>query len=65
MLYDKEALILKEITSMLLSNEIRKKLNQEEQTGLDLVVTGLKGRVEGKKGLGSSKVHHFCHREDH
>jgi len=39
MLYSKETLILKEVTSTLLSNEIRKRPNQEEQTGLGLVVT--------------------------
>jgi len=32
MLYGKEILIFKEVTSTLLSNEIRKKSNQEEQT---------------------------------
>ena len=32
MLYCKETLILEEVTSTLLSNEIRKKPNQEEQT---------------------------------
>jgi len=29
------------------------------------VVTGRKGRGEGKKGSGSSKVHDFCHIEGH
>ena len=29
-----------------------------------MVVTGKKGR-EGKKGLGSSKACHFCHRESY
>ena len=65
MLYDKETLILKEVTSTLLSNEIRKRPNQEEQIGSSLVVTERKGRGEGKKGSGSSKVCHFCHREVH
>ena len=32
MLYGKKTLILKEVTSTLLSNEIRKRSNQEEQT---------------------------------
>ena len=32
MLYGKETLILEEVTSTLLSNEIRKRTNQEEQT---------------------------------
>jgi len=32
MLYGKETLILEEVTSTLLFNEIRKRLNQEEQT---------------------------------
>ena len=44
MLYGKETLILKEVTSTLLSNEIRKRPNQEEQTGSSLVVKGRKGR---------------------
>jgi len=48
-LYGKETLILEEITSTFLSNEIRKKPNQEEQTGSSLVVTGRKGRGEGRK----------------
>jgi len=30
-----------------------------------LVVTGRKGRGEGKKYQGSSKAYHFCHREGH
>ena len=33
MLYGKETLILEEVTSTLLSNEIRKRPNQEEQIG--------------------------------
>jgi len=64
MLYGKETLILEEVTSTLLSNEIRKKPNQEEQTESSLVITGRKGR-EGKKGSSSSKACHFCHREGH
>ena len=63
MLYGKETLILEEVTSTLLSNKIRKRPNQEEQTG-GLVVTGRKGR-EGKKCPGSSKACHFCHRKDY
>jgi len=39
MLYGKETFFLEEITPTLLSNEIRKRLNQEEQTGSGLVVT--------------------------
>ena len=39
MLYGKETLIFEEVTSTLLSNEIRKRPNQEEQTGSSLVVT--------------------------
>jgi len=65
MLYGKETLILKEVTSTLLSNEIRKRPNQEEQTGFGLVVMRRKGKGEGKKGPGSSKACHFCHREGH
>ena len=61
-LYGKEALIL-EVTSTLLSNEIRKKSNQEEQTGSGLVVTERKERGKGKEGLRSSKAYHFCHSE--
>jgi len=42
-LYDKKTLIL-EVTSILLSNEIRKRPNQVEQDGLGLVVTERKGK---------------------
>jgi len=63
--YGKETLILEKVVSTLLSNEIRKRPNQEEQTGSGLVVTGRKGRGEGRKGPSSSKVCHFCHREGH
>ena len=52
MLYVKETLILEEVTSTLLSNEIRKMLNQKEQEGPGLVVTGRKERKEGKKSSG-------------
>jgi len=38
-LYGKKTLILEEVMSTLLSNEIRKRSNQEEQTELDLLVT--------------------------
>jgi len=48
MLYSKETLILEDVTSTLLSNEIRKISNQEEQTGSDLVVTERKGRKRKK-----------------
>ena len=65
MLYGKETLTLEEVTSTLLSNEIRKISNQEEQTGSSLVVMGRKERGEGRKGLSSSKACHFCHREGH
>ena len=63
-LYGKETLILKEVASTLLSNEIRKRPNQEEQTRSSLVVTGRKGR-EGRKGPSSSKVCHFWHKKGH
>jgi len=56
MLYDKETLILEEVTSTLLSNEIRKRPNQEEQTGSGLMVTGGKGREEERIGPNSSKA---------
>jgi len=72
MLYSKKTLILEEFMSTLLSNEIRKRPNQEEQIRSGLVITGRKGRREGKKGRregkkgsGLSKVCHFCHREGH
>ena len=39
MLYDKEALILEKVMLTLLSNEIRKRPNQEKKEGLSLVVT--------------------------
>ena len=60
MLYSKETLILEKVMSTLLSKEIRKRPNQGEQEGL--VVTGRKGRREGKKDLGSSKTCHFCYK---
>jgi len=56
---------LEEVTSTLLSNEIRKRSNQEEQTGSSFVVTGRKERGEEKKGLGSSKSCHLYHKEGH
>ena len=65
MLYGKETFILEEVTSTLLSNEIKKKSNQVEQEGSSLVVMGRKGRGKVKKGLGSLKMCHFCYREDH
>jgi len=65
MLYDKETLILEEVTSTLLSNEIRKTPNQEEQTRSSLEVTGRKGRGEVKKDPGSSKACHFCQKKGH
>ena len=40
MIYGKETLILEKVTSTLLSNEIRKRPNQEKQEGSGLVVTG-------------------------
>ena len=63
MLYGKKTFILEEVMSTLLSNEIRRRPNQEEQTGSSLVVTGKKGRGEGRKSPSSSKACHFCHRE--
>ena len=54
---------MKEVISTLLSNENRKKSNQEEQTGSGLVVTGRKGRGEARKGPSSSKACDFYHRE--
>jgi len=47
MLYGKKTLILDEVTSTLLSNEIRKRPNQDKQTGSGLVATGRKERGEG------------------
>ena len=49
MLYGKETLILEEDTSTILSNEIRKRLNQEEHEGLGLMLTGRKERGEERK----------------
>jgi len=56
MLYGKETRILEDVMSTLLSNEIRKRPDQEEQKGSGLMVTGRKGKREGKKGSGSSKA---------
>jgi len=44
MLYGKKTLILEEVTSTLLSYEIRKIPNQEEQERLGLAIMGRKGR---------------------
>ena len=63
-LYGNETLIVKEVTSTLLSNEIQKKQNQVEQKGSSLVVMGRKER-EGKRSQGSSKVFHFCEQKSH
>ena len=65
MLYGKETSILKEVMTTILSNEIRKRSNQEGQEGSDLMVTKKKERGEGKKSLGSSKACHFCHGKGH
>jgi len=55
MLYGKETLILEEVKSTFLSNEIRKRPNQIEQEGTSLVAMGRKER-EGKKSQGLSKA---------
>jgi len=44
---------------------IRKRLNQEEQIGPGLMVTGGKERGEERKAPSSSKAWYFCHREGH
>jgi len=59
MFYGKKTLILEKVTRTLLSNEIKKRPNQVEQEGSDLVVMGRKEREE-KKSLDSSKAYHFC-----
>jgi len=56
---------LEEVTSTLLSNEIRKRPNQEEQEKSGLMVMGKKRMGEGRKGSGSSKECHFCHGKGH
>ena len=63
-LYGKETLILEEVTSTLLSNEIRKRPNQVEQEGSGLVAMGRKGKGE-KKSSGSLKMCHFCQQGGH
>jgi len=65
MLYGKKTLILEAVMSILLYNEIRKRPNQEEQTGSSLVIMKRKGRREKKKGLDLLKACHLCHRKDH
>jgi len=65
MFYGKKTLILTEVTSTLLSNDIRKKPIQEEQEGSGLVIARRKRRGEGKKGRGSSKACYFYHMEGH
>ena len=64
-LYGKKILILEEVTSTFLSNEIKKKPNQEKRTGSGLVVMGRKGRGEEKKSLNLSKACYFCHKKGH
>ena len=54
-LYGKETLILKEVLSTLLSNEIRKISNQEEQIRSDLVVTGRQKKERRKERFGLVK----------
>ena len=55
-LYDKETLILKEITSTLLSNEIIKRPNQVQREGYGLVVMGRKEREEKKSSVRRRRV---------
>ena len=62
MLYGKDILILEEVTGTLLSNEIRKRLNQAGEEESAHVVMG---RGEGKTSQDSSKACHFCHMEGH
>jgi len=50
-LYGKKTLILEKVMLTLLSNEIRKRPNQEEQTGLGFVITGRKERSRLIKGI--------------
>ena len=64
-LYGKETLILEEVTPTLLTNEIRKRSNQEEQTRSGVVVTGREEKKEGRKSTSLSKVCHFYHKEGH
>jgi len=65
MLYGTKTLILEEVTSTLLSNEIRKRQNQDEQKGSGLIITGRKEGGEEIKDPGSSKACYFYHREGH
>jgi len=64
MLYGKKTLILEEVTTALLSNEISKTPNQDEQKSSGLVVMRSKKRG-GKKRLDSLKTCHICHKEGH
>ena len=55
MLNGKETLILEEVTLTLLSNKIRKKPNQEEQTESVLVVMGRKRKMRRNERSGLIK----------
>ena len=62
-LYGKKTLILEEVMSTLLSNEIRQKPRGPGRIGFG--GHGKERRGEERKGLGSLKACHFCHREGH
>ena len=61
-LYGKKTLILEEIMSTLLSNEIRKKTKSRGADRIGFSGHG-KERKRRKERSGSSNAYHFCHRE--
>ena len=63
MLYGKETFILEDVTTPLLSNEIRKRPNQEEQEGSGLMVIGRKGREKKRKVRAHRKRVTFVNRK--
>ena len=65
MLYDKETLILEEVISTLLSNEIRKRPNKRSKKDRVWWSQEEKEEERRKERSSSSKACHFCHKEDH
>ena len=64
-LYGKETIILEEVTSTLLSNEIRKNVKSIGAERMGFGDREKERKRRRKKGPSSSKVCHFCHREGH
>ena len=65
MLYENENLIVEEVTTTLLSNEIRKRSNQDEQEGQILWPREVEEEEEEEEDPSLSKACHFYHMEGH